>query len=212
MVSVFVGLAIWGFASVSHAQDAGLVRDGVAFDTSSAQLPVTVAPQERENRRLPARRWYGWQVLSVDFGSMGLGVAALYVAGGDGPNRENTTQALLLLSAIGYGAGGPAFHLIHRQPWHALGSLALRGGLPLMGGALGLTSATCPPPEGDYGNCGALPMIVGAAAGAVLAIVLDSTVLAWDRPRDDASSQARFGLSPVVARDGRRELRVFATF
>ena len=102
--------------------------------------------------------------------------------------------------------------MIHDRPWQALGSLGLRGSLPIVGGAIGLGSATCPKPGQEYGNCGLGELIIGAAAGAVLAMALDDSLLAWKQPRADAPVQARLSLAPVVSTDGRRELRVFGTF
>jgi hypothetical protein len=173
---------------------------------------VSLAPQRRENPPTTFKRhWYGWQLLSVDGGAVALGVASGAAYGGDG-NSEALGGALLLSAAVGYAAGGPVVHLIHHQNWQALGSLGLRAGLPIVGGAMGLGSATCPPPTGDYGNCGAGGLILGTAAGVLLAMVLDDSLLAWEPQRQDADQHAQLSLAPVIASDGRRELRLLGTF
>jgi hypothetical protein len=47
----------------------------------------------------------------------------------------------MYVGALTYVAGGPALRLVHDHPWQALGSLGLRGGLPTLGGAIGLSMA-----------------------------------------------------------------------
>ncbi|MES1186211.1 MAG: hypothetical protein ABUL60_20525 [Myxococcales bacterium] len=214
------GLAIAATTSLASAQQADIAAPGAAPEAPAVVVApspagprtVSLAPQQRENPP-EARHWYGWQSLSLDGGVAALSLAALLVGTNDSPHSENLSTALLLGAVVGYGAGGPAIHLIHHRPWQALGSLGLRAGLPVVGGALGLASATCPPPGGgDYGNCGLGELILGAAAGTVLAIALDDSILAWEKSAGDSSSQARLGLTPVVSSDGRRELRVFGTF
>ncbi|HYQ15201.1 MAG TPA: hypothetical protein VEQ58_05580 [Polyangiaceae bacterium] len=162
------------------------------------------------------RRWYGWQGLAVDGGAVVLGLTSIALLSKDDPygseGRERFATMLGVVGAVGYGVGAPTFHLVHHRPWQALGSFALRGGLPVVGGALGMSLATCPPPTGDYGNCGLPELLMGAAAGALVAVALDASLLAWEtRPREERG-QARFGVVPVLASEGRRELRVFATF
>lgn len=186
-----------------------------AFSSLASAAPtVPPPPHERESLPPSQRRWYGWQTLSVDGGAMALGLTALALASSDGPGHsENVAQGLVFGSAVAYAAGGPTVHLIHHRPWQALGSFGLRAGLPFLTGTIGLVSQTCPPPDGsEYGNCGLGGLIAGVAVGAVLAMVLDDSLLAWERPRVDVAPQARLSLAPVVASDGRRELRLLGTF
>lgn len=222
-----VGSALLGVTSLAGAQPANnrlvdaapaaAARGAVVATSEPAPIrTVSPTPQDREilPEAEPERHWYGWQNLSLDGGVIALALAAAAVdSSGSASGPQNSAQAMLLGAALGYGAGGPAIHLIHHHPWQALGSLGLRGGLPVLGGAIGLASATCPPPGGgDYGDCGLGQLILGAAAGAVIAIAIDDGLLAWEKPSRDEVARARFGLSPVVSSDGRRELRVFGTF
>jgi hypothetical protein len=222
LIQGLLGLAVCAVTSLASAQPA----DNVVIEAAPSPAPVvatraptvsrtvSLAPQDREFLPEEEPRWYGWQNLAVDGGALAFSVAAAGVDSSDSPGgSENLTQALLLGAVVGYGAGGPAIHLVHGHPWKALGSLGLRGGLPVLGGAIGLASATCPPPDGgDYGNCGLGELIMGAAAGVVIALVIDDGFLTWEKPARDEVSQARLGVTPVVSSDGRRELRVFGTF
>jgi hypothetical protein len=222
LIRGLLGLAVCAVTSLASAQPA----DNAVIEAAPGPAPVvatrapmvsrtvSLAPQDRELLPEEEPRWYGWQNLAVDGGALALSVAAAGVDSSDSPSgSENLAQALLLGAVVGYGAGGPAIHLVHGHPWKALGSLGLRGGLPVLGGAIGLASATCPPPGGgDYGNCGLGELVMGAAAGVVMALVIDDGFLTWEKPARDEVSQARLGLTPVVSSDGRRELRVFGTF
>jgi hypothetical protein len=210
-----MGVAMVCFSSLAVAEGAvGAVVADPSDISRGARDDLTSVnpPPQRETLPAAARRWYGWQALTVDGGAMALSLAAFASATSDAPRNEGLTGGLLVAGMIGYGAGAPAIHLLHDRPWHALGSFGLRGSLPVVGGALGLAAATCPPPNGDYGNCGASQLLAGAVAGAVLAMLIDDSLLAWDRPHRDAKPQARLGLTPVVSIDGSRELRVYGTF
>lgn len=180
---------------------------------ASAHHPVNVAPQPPTDSPPIEPRWYGWQGLAVDVPAAALWLTSIALfddpTGHEG--QEQTAEGLAIVGAIGYGAGAPTVHLVHRHPWHALGSLGMRAALPALGGAVGLGMAACPPPSGDYGNCGMGGLIIGAATGALVAIALDTSVLAWESPRGRAKTGARLGISPVVS-TGRRELRIFGTF
>lgn len=177
-----------------------------------ASHTVNPAPQASETPPLGPRRWYGWKGLTTDGAALTLAVSAVMVDLTDDPQKENWAGGLGIASAVAYGAGGPAFHLMHDQPWHALGSLGLRGSLPFLGALAWRATVTCPPPNGDYGSCGTGPILFGFAAGALAAMALDATVLAWDRPQREATPRATLGLAPVLSMDGRRELRVVGTF
>ncbi len=170
---------------------------------------VNLAPQQREVPSKP--RWYGWQSLAVDGGALALGVTALFVKG-DTQRSEDVASGLAIAGGVAYGAGAPTLHLLHDKPWHALGSFGMRGALPALGAVLWSATVTCPPPGQEYGKCGTGPLIFGAAAGALVAMALDATLLRWERPRVEAQSQASLGLAPVVSTNGGRELRLVGTF
>ncbi len=204
------GLAVCFCASLASAQ----ASDALA--AAPEPHSVNAAPQLGDDSRWEERYWYGWQGAAIDAGAAALGIASialLSTAGSENyEEREQTAQLLALVGAIAYGAGPPIVHLSHRQPWQALGSLGLRASLPVIGGASGLALATCPHPGEEYGNCGMFELFIGASTGAVLAMVLDASVLAWESPRAGARSGRQLGLAPIVTGDGRRELRVFGTF
>lgn len=205
------GLALGFFASNAAAQAAQ-----VESTTAPAPHTVNAAPQEEASFQVDNRRWYGWQGLAVDAGVSAAWLTSIALVSSDDPSgyerRETTAQALMIAGGVGYMAGGPTTHWLHGRRWQALGSFGMRGGLPVVGGLIGLNAATCPPPTGDYGNCGLPELLLGAAAGAVVAMALDASLFAWETPKQDQKPQATLGLSPVLSSDGRRELRVFGTF
>jgi hypothetical protein len=205
------GLILGFFASNAAAQTAEAEPTTVAPPHT-----VNAAPQERVPLQVDNRRWYGWQGLAVDAGASAAWLTSIALLSSDESSgherRETTAQALMIAGGVGYMAGGPTTHWLHGRKWQALGSFGMRGGLPVVGGLIGLNAATCPPPNGDYGNCGLPELLLGAAAGAVVAMALDASLFAWETPREDGKPQATLGLSPVLSSDGRRELRVFGTF
>lgn len=205
------GLALGFFASNAGAQ----VAQAEATEPAAPHT-VNAAPQEQAPVELDSRRWYGWQGLAVDAGASAAWLTSMALLSSDESSgyerRETTAQVLMIAGGVGYMAGGPTTHWLHGRKWQALGSFGIRGGLPVVGGLIGLNAATCPPPHGDYGNCGLPELLLGAAAGAVVAMALDASLLGWETPQTDRQPKATLGISPVVSSDGRRELRVFGTF
>lgn len=201
------GLAVCFCTSMASAQTSEVLA------TAAEPHTVNAAPQLADARS--ERRWYGWQGAVLDAGVVALGTTSLVLVSSDWENyeeREQAAELLFFVGAVVYGAGPPTIHLGHRQPWQALGSLGLRVALPAIGGASGLSLATCPHPGEEYGNCGMLELMIGASTGAVVAMVLDASLLAWESPKSGERSGTQLGVTPVMSRDGRRELRVFGTF
>jgi hypothetical protein len=95
-----------------------------------------------------------------------------------------------------YLLGAPIIHLLHRRPGRALGSLALRAGLPL-GAALLLEAShknSCPSSSTQCDDLSGLGLFVGGIiGGAVVASVLDTALLAKG---DDPPAR---GWGPAVA-------------
>jgi hypothetical protein len=209
-----LGVAVWSVSSAAWAQNAPFAQVEAAAPWSAEESPVAAAPQVREETTTPKKRWYGWQSLAVDGGAVLMAFTALKLDESRGATDSNApTGELLLGSAAAYGLVAPTIHLLHDNGWRALGSFGLRATLPVAVGALGRALATCPPPNGEYGNCGLGEVVIGAGVGAVLAMVVDDAVLAWDVPREDSKGgTTRVGLAPVVATEGRRELRLYGTF
>jgi hypothetical protein len=177
-------------------------------------VPTTVRPppQSRESSRSrPAReveppRWYGWQTLAFDGAVFAGSITALVVAG-----DTDVFESLAWTPAVAFAVGGPVIHLVHREPWRALGSLGLRGGLPALGGAFGIgILANCPPPDGEYGSCGLGEFAVGVALGVLAASLIDGFALA----RESAGARdVALSISPFVSSDGSTgELRLQGRF
>jgi hypothetical protein len=197
-------------------------QDGVE-PAKRSPPPATVpsTPQPRELSRADAAYeaalraelaepplWYGWQTLSLDGLLLVGGIATLQLSN----SRSDLAETLVWAPVVGFAVGGPAIHLVHREPWRALGSFGLRVGLPVLGGAIGTgLIATCPPAEGDYGNCGIAELLLGAAAGVLAASLIDGLALARESP--PSSPNLRLSLSPFISPDGTiRELRLRGSF
>ena len=135
-----------------------------------------LAPLEETDEPSTRRKvdYYGWQIFLTDAAS----VAAGFAAGGDDLNRG------LAVFGSGYVLGGPIVHLSHGNPGHALGSLALRVGLPALGAwALFGPERACHDTPDTEGSCGedviarAVAGVVLGALGVTTASLLDWTVL-----------------------------------
>jgi hypothetical protein len=140
-------------------------------------LLLTRAAYAVEDEPAPGcRSWYGWQSLLGDSVSV-----ALVLAGGE--SRATT------VGEIGYLAGGPVIHALHRHPREALASVALRGLLPFAGAALG-SDAHC-----DALSCG---VATGFVLGALTAMVIDDCILAWDdAPAPAPATAPALGITPL---------------
>jgi hypothetical protein len=197
-------------------------ESGEPAGPGAAPATVPAAPQSRELSRAdgddaelradPAEKplWYGWQTLALDGGLIVGGIVALHFAI-DSDTRTGVVETLAWTPAVAYVVGGPTIHLIHKEPWRALGSLGLRTGLPALGGAMGVgVFATCPPPGGEYGNCGLGEFVVGVSVGVLAASLIDGGAVARKsaKPRGVALS-----LTPFISADGTgHELRLRGEF
>ena len=199
LLACCVGLGLCVLASSASAQDAA----------------VPPAPQWREPSAQPERRWYGWQTLASDAASFALLLGGM-AASGQGLYDSGTpplANAMATLGIAGYVAGAPAIHFVHERPLAAAGSIGLRLLLPVLGGALGSGMAQCPPPSGDWGNCGLGELALGVGAGVLAAVVIDAAALSSARVESETPAAPRFGFAPVISSDGKRgELRVFGSF
>ena len=118
-------------------------------------------------------RWYGWQSLATDAAAAGLLGAWIHSEG-------NTVQLVTGISCAGlYFLGGPTVHLVNGNRGRSLASLLIRGGLPL---ALGTASYVVfkDPTSQDNLN-GWWSFMMGVGAGMVLAPIIDSAALGWER-------------------------------
>jgi len=192
-----------GLVSVFLLLFLGISRHSSAQARVSDEHTVPLRQQPREEiAPAPEWRWYGWQTLTSDGASLATLMTALYL--GD-------SKVLAPASLVGLGFGAPVVHAWHGKPLKALGSVALRIGLPATGILIGFSAARRPP-GGDYGNTGALEGIVGFGAGLILASAIDAAALGWTRA-PERTSATQLSLLPVLSPDGTRgELRLIGTF
>jgi hypothetical protein len=202
LFACWVGLGLCALAPCAFAQN--------------EDVAVPQAPQPRDPSAQPERRWYGWQTLTSDAASVALLIGAIQASGGYGFYESETrlsANVLMTASLAGYVAGAPALHFIHERPAAAAGSIGLRLILPTLGGLIGSGLATCPPPSGEWGNCGLGELVLGVGAGALAAVAIDAGALSWAPIKAEAPAAPRLGFAPVISSDGKRgELRVFGTF
>jgi hypothetical protein len=155
--------------------------------------------EEEEKPRKP--RWYGWQTLATD----GAALTALVLSA----STDQDGSALLGLGLAAYVLGGPIVHMAHDRAGVGAGSLGMRIGAPLLGGAIGSKAANCRD-ETDRGIfCGIGEIAVGILIGAGTAIAIDAAVLA----REPAPDSTRPRIVPGLAlTPERRALVLNGTF
>ena len=186
MLFLTVGIA----ASPAAAETAVIEPDGVTPGTRAAAAPA----------RRPS--WYGYQTFSADATAIALFLVAA--------ERNWEVGAV---GAVGvYLLGAPTVHVAHQRPVAAVGSLALRLFLPLLGSALGGASADCSVRVVNDENCDFGEKIMGFVVGTAAAMIIDSAAVAWEwkapaapersAPRAAFSPTASLSLSPVPMRDG----------
>lgn len=128
---------------------------------------------------------YAHQTLVVD------GIAAALVTAGALQNNPYTALPLILVGAEVYGFGPPVVHFANGETGKGFLSFGLRFGLPMLGamvgGRLGPKNAVlCDSPSGvgcsgsDSGDS-PVGVAVGLGAGALVAALLDASVLAHKR-------------------------------
>jgi hypothetical protein len=136
------------------------------------------------------RRWYGWEPLAADAGSVALGLAGLAAHG-------STGQTLMLAGAGGFVIGAPAIHSAHGHSGKAALSLLLHTTCPLLGLFFGSLA-------GAFSGSGhALDSTVtaGFTVGAVTASAIDAFVLAREdvTPAPPPPPDLRARIEPRVA-------------
>jgi hypothetical protein len=165
--------------------------------TDAGGLP----PATHEPVAAPVGESYWYQTALAD--AVGFtGMVVLY-------NRRTSST---LLTVAPYLLASPTVHLLHRRPATALVSFLLNVGAPVVGAMIGLgldSGGGC----GSGEDC-AVPfggLLVGAAAGFLAAIVVDSAALAREAP---VRRPSQLSLAPTVqiARSGTTLLGFAATF
>ncbi len=151
--------------------------------TQPIVAPAVEEPLEPE---LPPRRYaYRWQVATTDIAAvvMSLAVDRISADGGDRPG------ALATLTIASYFFAAPMVHGVHRQGKRALGSFALRAGLPLLLGLLGEELDGTPDCDSCQDTLRSEGKLIGLTAGVLIAMAVDNVLLTrpiWkrvERPR-----------------------------
>jgi hypothetical protein len=146
---------------------------------ASAREPEAVRPARDasdEGRATATREeWYGWQSLSADGAALILLIAASAAS-----DQRNKLPDIFAYGSVGmYLLGGPSTHLMHDSPGRALGSLAMRAGLPFAFGGIGSQLEDCSG-EQDYDLCGIAGALLGGVLGVATAITVDAAVLSYE--------------------------------
>jgi hypothetical protein len=115
-----------------------------------------------------AARWYGYEIMLSDAGTLGLAGALSGSSGG--------TAAVV--GVIGFVGGAPIVHGLHGNTAMAVASPIDRVILPVVGALIGAGIESCSPGEWFCGLGGAM---VGGGIGMAGAMVGDYS-LAWQRP------------------------------
>ncbi|HWP09043.1 MAG TPA: hypothetical protein VNN72_25045 [Polyangiaceae bacterium] len=148
------------------------------------------APYAPSRTKSHGKRWYGWQTLLADTGSVTFFFA--------------TGKSLEAYALLPYAALGPTIHFAHGNVGMGLVSFGSRVFLPLGGALTGMALGSA------SGGCGdELECVSGAALGFVVgmagAIAIDASLLAYDDGKRSApASRATLRLAPSVAYDGKR--------
>ena len=166
---------------------------GPATEVSSAPVAAEV-PQ----------RWYGWQPLMVDLGSIATMVGGGFVRGAGAAPIEIVGGAGCLL-------GAPLIHLGHDQPGKAGTSLALRILVPAASAFVGVLIAWAAFPNGTSTYSGdyvssvdksvyqAAGGFLGFGVGAIAGMVIDDAVVSREKALPRAHPDSHPTIEPRVA-------------
>ncbi|WP_394842999.1 hypothetical protein LZC95_38805 [Pendulispora brunnea] len=152
--------------------------------SSTASAADATEPKSKE----PATevRWYGYQTFLSDAASTALIIGAAH--------SENVVLATL--GAGTYLVGGPLIHVLNGHPQAVGPSVAVRLGIPAVGGLIGAGIGAATSGGGDWSGlaiivCG----LVGVAGGASIASIIDATTFAKQtKPRFSSFSM---GVAPT---------------
>ena len=159
-----IAVLVIASASIARAEPPGLVIPTPAYETAEPMIVFVDAPAEESS--------YRWQVIASDAVAVTAAVFAL----------RKESEDLATVGLVAYGLGAPMVHAGNGHGRRALGSLALRVGLPLLGGYLG--AKLSPPPVcaqgADLGgDCTSGDTIAkGIVVGAIAAMAIDAWVVA----------------------------------
>jgi len=176
---------------------------------AQTEVPEPASAEAPDNPPAPApplatrTLWYGWQTMLTDGGAVALWLladAAHEAHFTHGSAYEQAATAAVVLGFGAYALGGPAVHAVRGAWGRAGGSLALRLGLPLVAGALGLglSKSAC----GDSESCPAGYALVGLMLGGVAASAIDAAALAYERVPASTRGLLGFSLLPTPGGGG----------
>ena len=164
------------------------MREVHADEATSSLSPASgPAPTGESNQSEAPERWYGWQTLTVDAGSIGLAALAFSNWGG------SEAFDLFLASGAVYLGGAPLVHAAHRRGIAALADFGLRLAAPTVLGAVGAAS-------GGGRNGAFVGVVILGSIGLATASLLDAFFLAREPMKVDAKPVApQVGWLPQVA-------------
>ena len=190
-----MGLAVFGcvlvFSGIAHA----------ATPTESAKPTKWGRPASSVTAEEPEYDDYRLSLLGSDAAALSLVVVGALVS----EDNETLGNIGLVGGVATYALGGPILHLTHEQPGRAMGSFALRVGLPGVGILLfaGM-AASCD--EGDAeGYCVLAAAVFGGMimiGGVVTAMIVDDGFLGRvpkaQPKKDTGASSFQAGLAPFI--------------
>jgi hypothetical protein len=163
----------------------------------AAEVPSAPPPPAAE----APQRWYGWQPLMVDVGSIATMVGGGFVRGAG-------VAPIEILGGAGYLFGAPLIHFAHNQSGKAGESIALRTLVPVVSTLFGVLIATAAFPNGTQTGSGdsfgsvdksvyqAYGGFIGFGVGAVAGMVIDDVVVA----KETAPPRAQPDVRPIQPR------------
>jgi hypothetical protein len=177
---------------------AAALASALLFGARGARADDAAKAGEASPAPAPPRseRWYGYQTLLLDvvpLVAMPVGiVSTVHEAKGD--NNPIVGVTVVGLGATSYLFGAPIVHWAHGRVAIGFLSLGIRILAPIAGlglGAVGSEIAT------NSKNQDGIP--VGAAVGALAAMIFDGAVLGWEKVPDQAGAKApAVGFVPAV--------------
>jgi hypothetical protein len=155
-LAAFVAIAVAGAA---RAQAPGEVvpyqPPAVPPAGATAWPPMMLPPPAAP----PVKRWYGYQIMLTDLGSLLLAVSSRQT-------RYLGTMGLLAVPAV--------IHGVHHNTSMAIASPLLRVGLPVAGLLISRSATDCSTPgPDDDGTCGLQRNLIGAGLGLLTAMIID---------------------------------------
>jgi hypothetical protein len=134
-----------------------------------------------------------WPWTPADPGSYRLEVVAVDASAVAMLAIGHDSTAVVGLAIATYALGSPILHLVHHRPGNAVGSFALRVGLPLAGAALGYALTSGGPSSSDI-PAGAGGGLIGLIGGVIAASAIDIGALA----KDETAPRVAPAVTPIA--------------